>query len=100
MNSMSDISFTSGNALAREFSLDAVRLRAPAVFAASAHERKVYVHSDRTSSCRPDQCGLRTRRCEFHDCVILLVITTVPERPIWLASVAQLTKVCGFIGRR
>jgi hypothetical protein len=39
MNSMSDISFTSGNALARELSLDAVRLRAPAVFAASAHQR-------------------------------------------------------------
>jgi hypothetical protein len=39
MNSMSDISFTSGNALSRELSLDAVRLRAPAVFAPSAHER-------------------------------------------------------------
>ena len=40
MNSMSDVSFTShGNALARELSLDAVRHRAPAVFAASAHER-------------------------------------------------------------
>lgn len=39
MNSMSDISFAShGNALARELSLHAVRLRAPAVFAASAHE--------------------------------------------------------------
>src|ERR1700735_46441 len=39
MNSTSDISFASGNALARELSLDAVRLRAPAVFAASAHQR-------------------------------------------------------------
>jgi Domain of unknown function (DUF932) len=40
MNSMSEISFASrGNALARELSLDAVRLRAPAVFATSAHER-------------------------------------------------------------
>ena len=40
MNSMSDISFAShGNALARELSLDAVRLRAPAVFASSAHDR-------------------------------------------------------------
>src|SRR5580692_2115718 len=40
MNSMSDVSFAShGNALARELSLDAVRHRAPAVFAASAHER-------------------------------------------------------------
>src|SRR5450631_302181 len=40
MNSISDISFAShGNALARELSLDAVRLRAPAVFAASAHQR-------------------------------------------------------------
>ena len=39
MNTISDISFTSGNALARELSLDAVRLKAPAVFAASAHER-------------------------------------------------------------
>jgi Domain of unknown function (DUF932) len=40
MNSLPDISFTShGNALSRELSLDAVRLRAPAVFADSAHER-------------------------------------------------------------
>jgi Domain of unknown function (DUF932) len=40
MNSMSDVSFAShGNALARELSLDAVRHRAPAVFAASPHER-------------------------------------------------------------
>jgi hypothetical protein len=36
----------------------------------------------------------------IHNCVILLVITTVIEAPIWPASVAQLTKVCGFIGRR
>jgi hypothetical protein len=40
MNSLSGVSFPShSNALARELSLDAVRLRAPAVFAASAHER-------------------------------------------------------------
>jgi hypothetical protein len=40
MNSMSDISFAHhSNALARELSLEAVRNRAPAVFAASAHER-------------------------------------------------------------
>jgi hypothetical protein len=40
MNSNSEIFFAShGNALARELSLDAVRLRAPAVFAGSAHER-------------------------------------------------------------
>jgi hypothetical protein len=39
MNSMSDISFASSNALGRELSLDAVRLRAPAVFASSAHQR-------------------------------------------------------------
>jgi Domain of unknown function (DUF932) len=39
MNSLSDMSFSSGNALARELSWDAVRLRAPAVFAAAAHER-------------------------------------------------------------
>jgi hypothetical protein len=39
MKSMSDISFTNGNALARELSLDAVRLRAPAAFATSAHQR-------------------------------------------------------------
>ena len=40
MNNMSDISFAShGNALARELSLEAVRQRAPAVFAASPHER-------------------------------------------------------------
>ena len=39
MNSLSEVSFAShGNALTRELSLDAVRLRAPAVFAASAHE--------------------------------------------------------------
>jgi Domain of unknown function (DUF932) len=40
MNSMSNISFAShSNALTRELSLDAVRSKAPAVFAASAHER-------------------------------------------------------------
>jgi hypothetical protein len=39
MNSISDISFTShGNVLARELSLDGVRQKAPAVFAASAYE--------------------------------------------------------------
>jgi hypothetical protein len=40
MNSMSDVSFAShSNALARELSLEGVRHKAPAVFAASAHER-------------------------------------------------------------
>jgi hypothetical protein len=40
MNSISDVSFAShGNALARELSLEAVRHKAPAVFAASPHER-------------------------------------------------------------
>jgi hypothetical protein len=40
MNNLSDVSFAShANALSRELSLEAVRQRAPAVFAASAHER-------------------------------------------------------------
>ncbi len=40
MNSMSEVSFAShGNALARELSLETVRQRAPAIFAASPHER-------------------------------------------------------------
>jgi hypothetical protein len=39
MNSMSDISFERGNALARELSHEGLRNRAPAVFASSAHER-------------------------------------------------------------
>ena len=40
MSNMSDISFAAhGNALARELSLEAVRQRAPAVFAASPHVR-------------------------------------------------------------
>ncbi len=40
MNSLSEVSFAShGNALTRELSLETVRQRAPAIFAASPHER-------------------------------------------------------------
>lgn len=40
MNNLSDVSFAShGNVFGRDLSLEAIRQRAPAVFAASAHER-------------------------------------------------------------
>ena len=59
-----------------------------------------YYNEERPHQALNGRCPASSCVAFIHDCVILLVITTVPERPIWLASVAQLTKVCGFIGRR